>query len=149
MDYIERCLSLLPFMAKWVFTEIPQIAPTPSPLDSCFFASYHYNLLMLSKARQPKLDARDNRLEETTVEGWSHSPVLTPYQLPQLNSAISWIKTPHSPQSQPFKAALSALSNLICFKSCRSRRIISGLESSGNRCAILTLPSELPSKESD
>lgn len=42
-----------------------------------------------------------------------------------------------SRQSQPFRAALSALSNLICFKSCRSHRIISGLESSENRCAAL------------
>lgn len=39
-----------------------------------------------------------------------------------------------SPQIQPFQAALS---NLICFKSWRSHRIISGLESSENRCAAL------------
>ena len=47
------------------------------------------------------------------------------------------MKTHISWQSQPFKAALSALSNLICFKSYRSHGIISGLESSENRCAAL------------
>lgn len=94
-------------------------------------------------SRKQKLDARDNTAKVPATKSPSHGPLLTantattaggcnlPVKpFPGVKTHISW-------QSQPFKAALSALSNLICFKSCRSHRIISGLESSENRCVAL------------
>lgn len=138
--WTESCLALLLFMAKWMFTEIPQIAPYIVPSWQLLFVSYHYNLLVLSKARKPKLDARDNRLEEATAQGQSPPSCANAIAAATAQFSHFLDQNPTSLQCQPFKAALSALSNLICFKSCRSRRIISGLESSGNRCAIPSIP---------
>lgn len=130
------CLYLKPMF--------PKRCCTPSPLDNYLSCWYCYNLcLTLSKSRKQKLDAGDNKAKPPP-----HDPRVTvmheqPPQPPQARGLNLSVKPfpgakPHiSWQSQPFKAALSALSNLICFKSCRSHRIISGLESSENRCAAL------------
>ena len=145
---MSRFLSLMDTLhdrrCLYLKQRFPKQCRLSSLLDNCLSCHYYYNLsLTSSTSRQQRLDARDYKTSASTTQSPSHGHVLAATTattaggcslsvkpFPGVKTHISW-------QSQLFKAALSALSNLICSKSCRSHRIISGLESSENRCAAL------------